>query len=395
MPEDSGPAGTAARRASRPPRRKATQKNSSRCWTALGRPPRPAANLFLTLARHPVLLRDWLPLGSRLLLGGTLPPRDRELVILRTAWLCGCEYEWGHHVRIGGRAGLSVDEIADVRDPAAARWSGHDAAVLRATGELVRDHTVSQATWDALAETYDDAALIEFTMLAGHYVMLAGLLNAARVAGDAGTEGFPQVPARPERHLPAVVIARVTPMFDCPAVSPTAVQEPGTGQDTPNNSVSTAPAGAGTACSRHRVPSQVSAKAPRGGEVAGRVDADRGAGRRCAAGHRVELVAAIGDRVGAGLDPPGGAVPRLGQRQRAAGRTEVRADRDARAGRGARQPDQAAADRGTDRGARGRRGTGHREELAGQRSGAHEAVLGEEFLHAIDRHRAGQGQRVG
>ena len=75
-----------------------------------------------------------------------------------------------------------------------ARWSGHDAAVLRATGELVRDHTVSQATWDALAETYDDAALIEFTMLAGHYVMLAGLLNAARVARDAGTGGFPPGP---------------------------------------------------------------------------------------------------------------------------------------------------------------------------------------------------------
>ena len=157
----------------------------------LGRPPRPAPNLFLTLARHPVLLRDWLPLGSRLLLGGTLPPRDRELVILRTAWLCGCEYEWGHHVRVGARAGITDDEVADVRDPSAARWSGHDAAVLRATGELVRDHTVSRATWDTLAQAYDDAALIEFTMLAGHYVMLAGLLNAARVARDAGTEGFP------------------------------------------------------------------------------------------------------------------------------------------------------------------------------------------------------------
>jgi 4-carboxymuconolactone decarboxylase len=164
---------------------------------SLGRPPRPAANLFLTLARHPALLRDWLPLGSRLLLGGTLPPRDRELAILRTAWLCGCDYEWGHHVRIGARAGLSRDEVADVRDPTAARWRGHDGAVLRGTGELVAGHTLSQATWDALAETYDDAALVEFTMLVGHYVMLAGLLNAARVARDAGTGEMPPGPGRP------------------------------------------------------------------------------------------------------------------------------------------------------------------------------------------------------
>lgn len=164
---------------------------------SLGRPPRPAANLFLTLARHPVLLRDYLPLGSRLLLGGTLPPRDRELAILRTAWLCGCGYEWGHHVRFAARAGLSPEEVADVPDPSAARWAGHDAAVLRATGELVSGHAVSQATWDALAETYDDAALIEFTMLVGHYAMLAGLLNSARVARDAGTGGLPPAPGRP------------------------------------------------------------------------------------------------------------------------------------------------------------------------------------------------------
>src|SRR5690348_5413166 len=140
MPEDSDPARDRGPRIAAA----AAQGNPEELQSlldALGRPPRPAPNLFLTLARHPVLLRDWLPLGSRLLLGGTLPPRDRELVILRTAWLCGCEYEWGHHARIGTRAGLSEDEVAGVRDPSAARWSGHDAAVLRATGELVRDHT--------------------------------------------------------------------------------------------------------------------------------------------------------------------------------------------------------------------------------------------------------------
>ena len=189
MPGDSGDG--APRIAPAPPQGNPEELQS--LLDTLGRPPRPAANLFLTLARHPVLLRDWLPLGSRLLLGGSLPPRDRELVILRTAWLCGCEYEWGHHVRIGARADLTDDEVADVRDPSAARWSGHDAAVLRGTGELVHDHTVSQATWDTLAQTYDDAALIEFTMLAGHYVMLAGLLNAARVTRDAAA-GFPPSP---------------------------------------------------------------------------------------------------------------------------------------------------------------------------------------------------------
>lgn len=194
---DSGPAAGSGAPRIAPAAAQGNPEELQSLLDSLGRPPRPAANLFLTLARHPALLRDWLPLGSRLLLGGTLPPRDRELAILRTAWLCGCEYEWGHHARIATRAGLSGDEVADVRDPSAARWRGHDAAVLHASGELVSGHMLSQATWDALAETYDDAAVIEFTMLVGHYIMLAGLLNTARVARDPGAGGFPPGPGGP------------------------------------------------------------------------------------------------------------------------------------------------------------------------------------------------------
>jgi AhpD family alkylhydroperoxidase len=163
----------------------------------LRRPGQPPLNLFLALARHPDLLRDYLPLGTRLLLRGTLPGRDRELVILRSAWLCGCDYEWGHHLRIAARAGLSREEIADIPDPSAGRWTRHEAALLRATGELVGEHTIGQAAWDTLGETYDDAALVEFAMLVGHYAMLAGLLNAARVPREAGIEGLPGSPRSP------------------------------------------------------------------------------------------------------------------------------------------------------------------------------------------------------
>ena len=157
----------------------------------LSRRGRPPLNLFLALARHPALLHDYLPLGSRLLLGGTLPGRDRELVILRTAWLCGCDYEWGQHARLAARAGLSADEIAAIPDPSARRWTGHERALLAATGELLGEHTIGQATWNTLSETYDDAALVELTMLVGHYAMLAGLLNAAKVPRDEGVAGFP------------------------------------------------------------------------------------------------------------------------------------------------------------------------------------------------------------
>lgn len=50
-------------------------------------------NIFGTLARNPELFRSWLPFGGRLLVGGALPARNRELMILRTSVRCRCSYE--------------------------------------------------------------------------------------------------------------------------------------------------------------------------------------------------------------------------------------------------------------------------------------------------------------
>src|SRR3954467_10343048 len=66
-------------------------------------------NLFATLARHPRLLKRWSAFGGTLLLRGELPARERELVILRTAANTGAAYEWGHHVSIARRAGVTDD----------------------------------------------------------------------------------------------------------------------------------------------------------------------------------------------------------------------------------------------------------------------------------------------
>jgi S-formylglutathione hydrolase FrmB/alkylhydroperoxidase family enzyme len=146
-----------------------------------GPPPR----IFTTLARHRRLFRAWLRFAGRLMPRGTLPRRDTELVILRVAHNCGCEYEWRHHVRIGARAGLSKGEIKRVREgPDAAAWATGDAALLRAVDELHRDRVISDATWRDLAALLSDTQLIELCMLAGHYEMLAMTLLSIGVEPD-------------------------------------------------------------------------------------------------------------------------------------------------------------------------------------------------------------------
>ena len=81
-------------------------------------------NISKTLGHHPELADAWGTFAGYILRDSTLPPRDRELLILRIGYLCGAEYEWGQHSRIARRVGLSDEEIVRVTTgPEAAGWS--------------------------------------------------------------------------------------------------------------------------------------------------------------------------------------------------------------------------------------------------------------------------------
>ncbi|MWA01261.1 carboxymuconolactone decarboxylase family protein [Actinomadura sp. LD22] len=142
-------------------------------------------NVFTTLGRHPKLFRDWIGLGTRLLMKGLLSDRDRELAIMRTAHLRDCAYEWGHHRRLALAAGLTEAEVAALRLPLGDRdWSDGDLAVLTAADELNERSTLTDATWTALSARFGERELIELVMLIGHYHMVAFALNALRVQDE-------------------------------------------------------------------------------------------------------------------------------------------------------------------------------------------------------------------
>ncbi len=149
-------------------------------------------NIFPTFARHPDLFRAWLPFGGFLLTAGKLSGHDRELLILRTAVNTKSSYEWGQHVRIsldGGMEREAIDRVLEGSDVDG--WTSHEAALLRAADELHADSRISDATWKALAETYDDEQLMEATMVVGHYHMVAFALNSFGVELDEGLEPLP------------------------------------------------------------------------------------------------------------------------------------------------------------------------------------------------------------
>lgn len=148
-------------------------------------------NIFKTLAHHPDLLRRWLVFGNHVLFKSTLPPRERELVILRIGWLCEAEYEWAQHVKIGKDAGLTDVEIERIKaGPNARGWNEQDTLLLRATDELRRDAFISDATWKGLIAHFDTKQLMDVVFAVGQYNLVSMALNTLGVQLDDGLEGF-------------------------------------------------------------------------------------------------------------------------------------------------------------------------------------------------------------
>ncbi len=149
-------------------------------------------NIFTTLARHPKLLKRWLVFGNHILFKSTLGARERELLILRTGWLCRSEYEWGQHAVIGRAAGLTDPELRRITEgPDAPGWSPFDAALLRAADELRQDSFIGDATWQTLSERYDTRQLMDVVFTVGQYTLVSMALNTLGVQLDPGIEGFP------------------------------------------------------------------------------------------------------------------------------------------------------------------------------------------------------------
>jgi alkylhydroperoxidase family enzyme len=145
-------------------------------------------NIFRTLAKDPLALKAFLAWGSYVLSRrNALPPRERELVILRTGFLCRSGYEWTQHVEIGLRCGLSAEEVERIKaGPEAEGWSPADALLLGAADALVRDHFIPDEVWAALRLRFSEKACADLVFTVGQYVQVSMILNSFGVALDEG-----------------------------------------------------------------------------------------------------------------------------------------------------------------------------------------------------------------
>ena len=154
----------------------------------------PGLRVSRTFQRHPAMADAWNENPGYVMSPerSALTPHDRELLILRTGWNAQSVYEWAKHVGSVGRArdhGLDPHWIAQGHD--AAGWNDTERALIDAANEMFRDTTVSDETWTALAERYDEHQMMSIVATAARYRKVSMILNALGVQPLPDDERFP------------------------------------------------------------------------------------------------------------------------------------------------------------------------------------------------------------
>jgi len=143
-------------------------------------------NLHRTIANAPELLGPFLDLAFALRAAPVAPRIDRELVILRTLQLAGGDYGFAHHRTMALAFGLADAQIHDL-----ARWHGsshfsdRQRTLLAYADAMMSPDGVDDATYDAVAALLPARQVVELTLSAAFYAMVAHTTRALRIPLDA------------------------------------------------------------------------------------------------------------------------------------------------------------------------------------------------------------------
>lgn len=146
---------------------------------------------FAIAFKHPGIARSQMQFSLELAQKGALSVREREIAILRVAWLSRAPFEWGEHVAAAHKCGLTEEDIERVTQGSTAEgWSDHEMAIVRAVEELLSDYAIATGTWEILAASWSDQQLMELPGLVGHYPATALFQNSIRFKLLEGNTGL-------------------------------------------------------------------------------------------------------------------------------------------------------------------------------------------------------------
>jgi 4-carboxymuconolactone decarboxylase len=111
-----------------------------------------------------------------------LPESLKETVIITAAREIKNQYEFAAHARLARHHGVPEETIQAIARGTAPGGLPPDAALLvKYAKELLQNHKVSDATFNAVKDKYGIPKTVEITALIGHYLLVGQILTAFEV----------------------------------------------------------------------------------------------------------------------------------------------------------------------------------------------------------------------
>ena len=144
---------------------------------------------YAALLNNPQAAGSFAHLGGYVRFETPLDARVKALAILTAAREASGHYVWTVNQRGAKAAGLSDEIIAAIREyRAPAGLEPQDAAVVQFVLELLRQHRISDATFESVRAQVGDAGIVDILVVVAYYHGLAHNLQALQVELPEGTE---------------------------------------------------------------------------------------------------------------------------------------------------------------------------------------------------------------
>ena len=145
-----------------------------------------ALNITRMMAHTGSIVRPWTAVIHSLLTDSDMPPRLRELAILRVGYRLDCPYEHAQHVDVARKVGVTEAAIDAVRtDRSEAGVLGEDGrAVVDLVDQLLASGHVDDDTFATVQSILGDDSTVKLLLAIGCYVATAYVLNATQVELD-------------------------------------------------------------------------------------------------------------------------------------------------------------------------------------------------------------------
>ena len=136
---------------------------------------------FAAMMHAPEMGADLTALGARIRFGASLPANATEVAICTAGAFYRAKFEFAAHRAMALRAGVdegALDRLAGGDDPG---FEGDEAAAHAVASELLRDHGISEATYQGAEARFGPQGMVELVTTIGYYTLVSMMLNGFEI----------------------------------------------------------------------------------------------------------------------------------------------------------------------------------------------------------------------